>query len=304
MLKRRAFAAADRIRPDAVLELLKPVTWFAPAWAFACGAVAGSTPGEQPGWGKVLAGMILAGPLVCGAAQAINDWCDRHVDAINQPERPIPSGRLPGQTGLFVALAASAAALLFAELLGRLVLGAASLALLLGWAYSAPPLRLKADGWIGPGVTGLSYEGLAWVTGALVVGGEAALGRPLLLALALLYSIGAHGIMTLNDFKAVEGDRRTGIRSLPVQLGVTRAALVACVVIAVPQAIVAAMLAAAGLPVRAVVVSGLLVAQLALMPTLVRDPVRRAPWFNGTGVTLFVAGMMVAAFAVRAGGAA
>ena len=42
------------------------------------------------------------------------------------------------------------------------------------------------------------------------------------LALALLYSAGAHGIMTLNDFKAVEGDRQMGVRSLPVQLGPPR----------------------------------------------------------------------------------
>ena len=41
-----------------------------------------------------------------------------------------------------------------------------------------------------------------------------------MLAVAALYSAGAHGIMTLNDFKSVEGDRRMGIGSLPVRLGV------------------------------------------------------------------------------------
>ena len=39
------------------------------------------------------------------------------------------------------------------------------------------------------------------------------------LVLALLYSIGAHGIMTLNDFKAIAGDRQMGINSIPVLLG-------------------------------------------------------------------------------------
>ena len=39
------------------------------------------------------------------------------------------------------------------------------------------------------------------------------------LSLALLYSIGAHGIMTLNDFKSIEGDLRMGIGSLPVSNG-------------------------------------------------------------------------------------
>ena len=38
--------------------------------------------------------------MVCATSQAVNDWYDRDVDAINQPERPIPSGRLPGPVGL------------------------------------------------------------------------------------------------------------------------------------------------------------------------------------------------------------
>ena len=249
----------------------------------------------------MLAGMLLAGPLVCGASQAMNDWCDRHVDAINQPERPIPSGRLPGRTGFFIAVAASLLSLAYAALLGPLVLIAAALALLSGWAYSAPPLRLKTSGWWGPGLTGLSYEGLAWITGSLVIGSAAALERPLLALFALLYSVGAHGIMTLNDFKAIEGDRRMGIASLPVTMGIHRSVRVACAVMVVPQLVVAALLLGADMPLRAGVILLLAVGQLLLMQRLVRDPVKWAPWYNGTGVVLFVAGMMVAAFAVRAG---
>ncbi len=301
-------AQTRALRPDrpassaAVLEVLKPITWFPPAWAFACGAVAAGGTGPVL-WGRVLAGMILAGPLVCGASQAMNDWCDRHVDAINQPDRPIPSGRLPGNSGLIVATTASGVAIIYAAMLGWLVLAAAALALLAGWAYSAPPLRLKANGWRGPLVTGLSYEGLAWLTGALVVAGGAALSRPMLVPLALLYSLGAFGIMTLNDFKAIEGDRTMGIASLPVKLGPRRAAHVACLAMIVPQMIVVTIIAVAGMPMRALVVLALVAAQLALMPRLLRDPERFAPWFNGTGVLLFVSGMMVAAFAVRAGAA-
>ena len=63
------------------------------------------------------------------------------------------------------------------------------------------------------------------------------------LGILALYSVGAHGIMTLNDFKAVEGDRATGLRSLPVVLGVDRAARLACVVMATPQVVVVALLA-------------------------------------------------------------
>ena len=87
-----------RPRPAAVLELLKPITWFAPMWAFACGAVSSGLPARGH-WTVIVAGVLLAGPLVCATSQAANDWYDRHVDAINEPGRPIPSGRVPGRWG-------------------------------------------------------------------------------------------------------------------------------------------------------------------------------------------------------------
>ena len=110
-----------------------------------------------------------------------------------------------------------------------------------------------------------------------------------------LYSLGAHGIMVLNDFKAVEGDRATGLRSLPVTLGVERAALVACLTMAIPQLAVIAFLGWQGLTISALVVGLLTAAQLALMPRLMGDPARLAPWYNATGVMLYVLGMLAAA---------
>lgn len=170
----------------------------------------------------VLAGVLLSGTLVCSTSQAVNDWFDRHVDAINEPNRPIPSGRIPGRWGLFIAIGWTALSLLVATALGPWGFGAAVVGLGLAWAYSAPPLRLKQNGWWGNTVCAACYEGLPWFTGAAVM----AAARPdwRIVATAALYSMGAHGIMTLNDFKSVEVDRVTGIGSLPVRLGVEGAA--------------------------------------------------------------------------------
>jgi len=133
-----------------VLELLKPITWFPPIWAFMCGVVSSGQPASGH-WFAVVLGGLLAGPLVCGNSQAINDWFDRHVDAINEPQRPIPSGRMPGRWGLYIAILWTALSLLWAQALGRWGLYACGLALLLSWAYSAPPLRLKMmAGWVMP----------------------------------------------------------------------------------------------------------------------------------------------------------
>ncbi|GAB5414641.1 MAG: chlorophyll synthase ChlG [Congregibacter sp.] len=292
-------SVTPRSFPEArgLLQLLKPITWFPPMWAFLCGAVSsGVSLGDN--LQLLLAGVLLTGPLVCGGSQIVNDWFDRHVDAINEPHRPIPSGRVPGSWGLYYAVLWSVLGLCFSALLGTWVMLATLVGLALAWAYSAPPLRLKSNGWYGNAAVGISYEGLAWVTGAAVMLGGVMPSYQILL-LALLYSLGAHGIMTLNDFKAIEGDLRIGIRSLPAQLGADRAARVACWVMAVPQLVVVCLLWFWGLPVAALGVTASLVLQLLAMRKMLRDPLGLAPWYNGTGVTLYVLGMMLCAFALR-----
>jgi chlorophyll synthase len=281
---------------SAVTELFKPITWFPPMWAFGCGVVASGVSTEGRWW-LIVAGIALAGPLVCATSQAVNDWFDRHVDAINEPQRPIPSGRMPGRWGLYIAIAWTALSLLFAVLLGPWGFGAAALGLLLAWAYSAPPLRLKRNGWWGNAACAASYEGLAWVTGAAVMAGGA-MPEARSLILALLYSVGAHGIMTLNDFKSIEGDRQTGVGSLPVRLGASTAARVASAFMLAPQGIVVLLLLSWQRPWHAAAVAALIVAQALMMRRLIADPVRHATWYSACGVPLFVIGMLVSAFAL------
>jgi chlorophyll/bacteriochlorophyll a synthase len=284
--------------PSAVVELLKPVTWFPPMWAFGCGVVS-SGFSTQSRWPEVAAGVMLAGPLVCATSQAVNDWFDRHVDSINEPHRPIPSGRIPGRWGLYIALGWTVFSLTVAVLLGPWVLGAAIVGLALAWAYSAPPLRLKQNGWWGNSACALCYEGLPWFTGATVV--AAATPSWKIITMAALYSAGAHGIMTLNDFKSIDGDRRMGIGSLPVRLGADNAVQFACIAMAVPQVIVLALLAWWGHPLHSAAVGIGLIVQLILMERLVKTPRESAPWYNATGVSAYVIGMLISAFALRTG---
>lgn len=292
---------ATRPSLSTVAELLKPVTWFPPMWAFGCGVVSSGVSVEGK-WPIIITGVVLAGPLVCATSQAANDWYDRFVDAINEPDRPIPSGRMPGRWGLYVAIAWTILSLLVATILGPWGFAAAVAGLALAWAYSAPPFRLKQNGWWGNLACGISYEGLAWLTGAAVMlGGSMPDLRTI--ALATLYSIGAHGIMTLNDFKSVKGDLKTGIGSLPARLGVVNAARVACIVMALPQAIVVALLILWGHPMHAAGVCALLVLQMGMMPRFLASPVERATWYSAIGINFYVLGMLVSAFALRAAAA-
>lgn len=282
-----------------MLELIKPVTWFPPMWAYACGAVASGVAITEH-LGLLIVGVILAGPVVCGMSQAANDWCDRHVDAINEPGRPIPSGRIPGRWGLWIALAMSVLSLALGATLGTWGFIATIVGVIAAWAYSVEPIRLKRSGWFGPGLVGLSYESLPWFTGAAVLSQTLPSG-PIIL-IALLYGIGAHGIMTLNDFKALEGDAQMGVNSLPVTLGPEKAAKVACIVMLVPQVFVILALAKWGQSTHASIVLALVLGQLWAMSIMLKDPKAKAPWYNATGVLMYVSGMMVSAFALRSVG--
>jgi chlorophyll/bacteriochlorophyll a synthase len=292
---------SDYPAPSVVLELLKPITWFPPMWAFGCGVVSAGAS-YHGRWPLIAAGVVLCGPLLCASSQAVNDWFDRHVDAINEPSRPIPSGRMPGRWGLYVACIWSLLSLVCAGALGPWVLAASAAGLVLAWCYSMPPIRLKQNGWWGNLACAVCYEGFAWVTGAAIMAGGVMPPARILLV-AGLYSLGAHGIMTLNDFKSIEGDRRMGVGSLPVRLGPVRAGYVACVAMALPQAVVVRLLFSWGQPIHAIAVAAVLVAQIALMIRLLRNPKELAPWYNATGVSLYVTGMLISAFALKAAGA-
>lgn len=280
-------------RPRDVLELLKPVTWFPPMWAFMCGVVSSGVPLSER-WGLLIAGMMLAGPLVCGNSQAINDWFDRHVDAINEPQRPIPSGRIPGRWGLWIAIAGTLLSLVVGFSLGPVVGWATVVGLIMSWSYSAPPLRFKASGWLGPFVCAAAYEGVTWFTGAAVMAGGVPDTR--IIWILCMYALGAHGIMVLNDFKAVKGDAQSGVKSLPVQLGERNAAEIACWTMALPQVVVIILLARWGLHWPSAMVAFSLSMQVVLMQRVLAAPAANAPFYNATGTTLYVLGMLTSAF--------
>jgi chlorophyll synthase len=235
---------------------------------------------------------------VCASSQAVNDWFDRHVDAINEPSRPIPSGRIPGQWGLTIAIVWTVLCLVAALPLGAFGMSAVAIALLFSWGYSAPPFRFKRNGWIGNTAVGFTYEGLAWVTGAGIMLGNQVPPMPLVW-LAILYSIGAHGIMTLNDFKAMDGDRRMGVNSLPVLLGAVGAARVASLVMLLAQTVVIGLLLWWNRPSHAIAIGVLVVVQAMMMWRFVQSPRERALWLSALGVPFYVSGMMITAFAVR-----
>jgi len=288
--------AAREVQWGRFLKLMKPITWFGAGWAFLCGAIAsGATEWTLPVVGHVILGALMAGPVLTGFSQVINDYFDRDVDAINEPDRPIPSGdiTLP-QVALMVVLLGVAGTAL-ALYLGVGVFRLAAVGFVLAALYSAPPVRAKRNGWVGNGMVAISYEGLAWMAGHLTF---AAL-TPASIVIALLYSFGTHGIMSINDYKSIEGDRASGIRTIPVIYGTQRAALLILVTMNIAQLGVIGIFAVQGHWLYAGIIAAILLAQLPTQRGFLREPTENYLKFSAIGVNFFVWGMLIAAIGLH-----
>ncbi len=279
------------------IALMKPVTWFAPAWAFLCGAVASGALSWNPEpLGRLALGILMAGPILCGLSQVVNDYCDRDVDAINEPHRLIPSGQVSLRHVYILTVILTWVGASLALVLGSQVALFVGFGLICALAYSLKPFRAKRNGWIGNALVAISYEGLAWMAGHVAF-------APLTgqsVAIALLYSFGAHGIMTVNDFKSIKGDTQMGIRSIPVQYGKVTAARMVVTIMGVAQIGVIALLLHWGHPLAAGVVFLLLAAQSIPNVRFIRDPEHNEVFFNATAIMLYVWGMLAAAIGLAA----
>ena len=284
------------------LTLMKPHTWFAPAWAFMVGAIASHSVyfnltadiGQSIiSIGKIAIGMAMAGPLLTGFSQVLNDYCDRDVDAINQPDRLIPSGKVSLTVVYATIFVLAVSALLVGLFLGPAVMLMCALGIGLATSYSVHPLRFKRNGWIGNLTVAIAYEGLAWIAGHLTF--QVPIGAPSLV-LAIVYSLGAHGIMTINDFKSVAGDKLMGIKSIPVIYGAQVSAWLAVITINLAQFAAIALLLLWGRALTAVVVAAFTVGQWPTQFQLVKNPVNEmSVRYNIIAIPLYVWGMLAAA---------
>ena len=160
------------------LQLMKPITWIPLLWGVICGAAAsGNYHWELSNVLASLSCMIMSGPLLTGYTQTINDYFDREIDAINEPSRPIPSGAISLFQVKFQIWVLLLAGLGVAYLLDVWAQHSVPSVLLLAlggsfvsYIYSAPPLKLKQNGWLGNYALGASYIALPWWAGQALFG--------------------------------------------------------------------------------------------------------------------------------------
>ncbi|RZC90707.1 hypothetical protein C5167_028540 [Papaver somniferum] len=284
------------------VQLMKPVTWPPLIWGVVCGAAASG----NFHWGvedvaKSILCMIMSGPCLTGYTQTINDWYDRDIDAINEPYRPIPSGAISESeviTQIWVLLLGGLGIAGVLDVwaghnfptIFYLAVGGS----LLSYIYSAPPLKLKQNGWIGNFALGASYISLPWWAGQALFGTL----TPDIIVLTILYSTAGLGIAIINDFKSIEGDRAMGLQSLPVAFGVDAAKWICVGAIDITQLSVAGYLLYAGKLYYALALLGLIIPQVVFQfQYFLKDPIRYDVKYQASAQPFLVLGLLVTALA-------
>ncbi|NTU97364.1 MAG: chlorophyll synthase ChlG [Chlorobiaceae bacterium] len=285
------------------LRFLKPVTWIPVMWSFLCGAVASGEFGweELTGW-KFILGMLLTGPFATGTCQMLNDYFDRDLDIINEPDRPIPGGAISLKNATVLIALWSILSVITGYLIHPLIGFYVIIGIVNAHLYSANPIKLKKRLWAGNIIVAVSYLVIPWIAGLIAY--SHAIAPELLnpsLIVAGFYTISSTGTMTINDFKSIAGDRQVGIRTLPAVFGETRAALIASVLIDIGQLMAAGYLLTIGKTLFGIVAGMLVVPQFLLQFSLVRSPGTMDVRYNAIAQNFLVAGMLVCAFAIKAG---
>jgi geranylgeranylglycerol-phosphate geranylgeranyltransferase len=232
---------------------------------------------------------VLATGFATGGGNAINDYFDREIDAINRPDRPIPRGAVTPRAALAFSLALFAAAVGVTLLLPPVAIAIAVVNLLALIAYTE----------VFKGLPGVGNALVAYLTGSTFLYGGAAVGGDLA-TVSVLFVLAAAATMAreiVKDVEDVAGDREEGLNTLPIAVG-ERTAL------GVAAAFVAAAMLASPLPfLRGTFGSAYLVV---LVPTLLGLGAGTYRSFDdpGTGQTWLKASMFLAALAFVVGRAA
>jgi chlorophyll/bacteriochlorophyll a synthase len=285
------------------LQLMKPITWIPLIWGVVCGAAsAGSYTWSIENVLKAALCMLMSGPFLTGYTQTVNEYYDREIDAVNEPYRPIPSGAIPLNQvvvqmwflligGIGIAYTLDRWADHEFPMLTCLALGGSFLA----YIYSAPPLKLKQNGWLGNYALGASYIALPWWAGHALFGTL----NWTIVAITLFYSLAGLGIAVVNDFKSIEGDTKFGLKSIPVMFGLQKAAWVCVLMIDIFQAGIALYLVSIHQNLYAAILMLLIVPQITFQDMyFLRDPLKNDVKYQASAQPFLVLGMLVAGLAL------
>lgn len=160
---------------------------------------------------NLLSKAILSAMLINAAGNAINDWCDKSIDEVNRPDRPLPAGRLKSSSAVLFSAITCTMGIILSILVSPIhfLITIFISALLL--AYS---LWLKNSILYGNLLVGL-VSSATFPFGALALGEIQRSWIPA--GFALFFHIGREIIKDVED---IQGDQMQGLKTFPIIFGV------------------------------------------------------------------------------------
>ncbi len=196
------------------LEIMRPGNCLMAGIAALIGLLV-ADPGAAPLTAVLVALAVFA---VTGAGNAVNDYFDREIDAVNRPGRPIPSGRISPGRAFAWSIVLFAAGCVFALFINPLALAIALFNSVLLYLYAR---NLKVTPFAGNLAVG-------YLTGStFLFGGAAGDDVEITAFLFLLASLATLAREIEKDIEDVAGDRTSGAKTLPIVIGERRSSLLA-----------------------------------------------------------------------------
>ncbi len=203
--------------PADYLEIMRPINSIMVGIAIIVGAVitGGFDLINDP---SILLYSFLTGFTLSGASMAINDYYDRAIDAINEPKRPIPSGRVSPQGAVVLTLILSVIGLFSSWLISWGAFGVAVFAWVIMMFYS---MWGKKKGFLGNLMVSTCIA-LPFIYGGLLSGQVWAS-----FSFSLIAFLSNTGREVTKGIVDIQGDKSAGVNTVAVVYGATRAADVA-----------------------------------------------------------------------------
>ncbi|WP_287373268.1 UbiA family prenyltransferase [Prosthecochloris sp.] len=264
-------------KTKAHLELLDPVTWISAFPCLAGGVMAsGAMQSSTHDYLLLFLLFVIWGPLGIGFSQSVNDYFDLELDKVNEPTRPIPSGRLTEKEAIWNWSIVLLLAILISTWIGVHIGGQRGfiftsclfIALIFGYIYSAPPLKLKKNIFFSAPAVGLCYGFVTYLS-ANALFGEI---RPEVIGLAGLNFFMAVALIIMNDFKSQDGDAKSGMKSLTVMIGSRNTFLVAFLIIDLVFAVFAILAWTWGFHILMYLILASLAVNIFIQIPIYRDP--------------------------------
>jgi len=204
-------------KPSGFLRLIRPLNCLMMGFAVIVGASLVSALNFSI---ILLLGFITSFTLT-GASMAINDYYDREIDAVNEPNRPIPSGAVSPKEALFFALVLSVIGFVAALTTNISCLIVAVIAWIVSITYIT---KGKQTGLPGNFLVSACLV-IPFIYGGFVVGQPE---LPIIIFAAIVF-LSATGREVTKGIVDVEGDKSQNIRTIAVLYGERTAAVLSSI---------------------------------------------------------------------------